>query len=204
MIQIAAKCCTTNCMIRSLTYWNYIKETSYHYSNEICQFFYYLFVYFSKDKWFIIPGHTYPIAVNNVVNDYNQHFRINLWKYDAYKNQLAYHAGPLHDPVTCYKFTWLSAKISAVEDGKFVMEYELDDFISNLRIYNDTDNDNDVYAIMTLHTFLLAWSCKNKIWFSDFALVSLHIIDEMGEEQIIFLDKNKSINENLKKYNKSE
>jgi hypothetical protein len=188
-------------MIRSLTYWNYIRENSLHYSKEIYYFFCYLFGYFSKDKWFILPGHNFPIAVNHVLNDYNPHFRSNLWKYDAYKNQLSYHTSLLYDPITYYKLTWLSAKINIVEGDKFVMEYELDDFISNLRIYNDNNSDND--STITLHTILLAWSCKNKIWFSNFAVVSLHIIDNLGEDHIMLVDKNESIQENLKKYNKS-
>ena len=174
------KCCTPHCMIRSLTYWNYITDSTQYISREIYGFFSYILGYFSKDKWFILPGHTYPIAANSVVNDYDPYFRTNIWKYDANKNRLEYHHTPLREPVKSYKLSWLSAKINNV--GSYAVDYELDNFISTMCIY--TDN-----VMPRMQMLLTAWSIKNKIWFSQFSVTTIHIIDEFGEDRYIYLDK---------------
>jgi hypothetical protein len=129
-----------------------------------------------NSQWVFLSSYNIPIPfthINNVnTNDI-------IWKYNQLDNKLEYNSNTTQK----IKIPWLSSKIVAFHNFSSIKtEYSLDNFIESLNINTIPINAPSLYLLITL------WSINNKIWFTREYTVQLHIIDEMGDEQIYSLD----------------
>jgi hypothetical protein len=129
-----------------------------------------------NSQWVFLSSYNIPIPfthINNVnTNDI-------IWKYNQLDNKLEYNSNTTQK----IKIPWLSSKIVAIHNFSSIKsEYSLDNFIESLTINTIPINAPSLYLLITL------WSINNKIWFTREYTVQLHIIDEMGDEQIYSLD----------------
>jgi hypothetical protein len=129
-----------------------------------------------NSKWVFLSSYNTPIPfmhINNInTNDI-------IWKYNQLDNKLEYNSNTTQK----IKIPWLSSKIVAIHNFSSIKtEYSLDNFIESLTINTIPINAPSLYLLITL------WSINNKIWFTREYTVQLHIIDEMGDEQVYSLD----------------
>ena len=171
--------CKTKCMITAIKCWNNIYDAYHTCKDNINSFFRHVMHYFKKDytHWYIMSDHMFPLSYmminnKNVLND--------IWIYDSKLNILYYdvisdisHNTSHNVSHNIYKLTWLSAKICIQYSQE---EYNIDEFIYNLRIASDD--------VPTLRTLLTAWCIQNMTWFYPLSSVSFYIIDEFGDENV--------------------
>jgi len=160
--------------IKGMILWNYSKElynNTIHSYNKMYKYvkdYYYRY----NDVWLFIPGHTFPISLNNVHNKIQA-----SWIYDNYKNTLT----NVNNTHIC-KLSWLSAKVK-IENTC----YEMDSFIEKFTIYTD--------IAPSLYIIFICWCAHTKQWFTMDNII-FHIFDDTGDEVIRTLDYKPIINNN--------
>lgn len=169
-------------IIKMMTMWNYLCEL-YTSTKERCQnFYYYLKDYFygHHDMWLFIPGHSFPLSMNNL----NNMIHVN-WIYDNLDNTLTLGINDDVDLVHC-RFSWLSAKIRVIQSHaeNECIEYIIDDFIEKFRI-NTLES-----SVPTLYMIFMCWCAYTKHWFKPDDHIEFHAIDDMGEEIILTIEDN--------------
>jgi len=162
-----------------MTLWNYL-STLYINSKIGCKnMFYYIQNYFHgyHDTWLFIPGHTFPISLNNISNPIDID-----WIYDNFDTTFTYSSDENDRLIPC-KFSWLSAKIQIVDPRipDEAIEYNIDDFIENFVVHTKSDTPPSLYLVF------MCWCAHSKNWFTLDNKIQFHIIDDMGEEVIIDL-----------------
>jgi hypothetical protein len=168
-------------LIKLMTFWNYLNESINIIQYKLDRFYNYLKDYFygHNDIWLFINGHSNPLSLNNLNNNINVN-----WMYDNHTNTFSLVQNTL-DKINEYKFSWLSAKITVKSffDSSNCYEYTIDDFIEKIIIKTSEKE------IPSLNMIFMCWCVFSKHWFNMFDLVKFHVIDEMGEEIILDLQK---------------
>jgi len=174
----------TYCLIKMITFWNYITVLYNNIKNKCQDIFYYMkdYVYGYHDTWLFIPGHSLPVSLNNIYNPIDID-----WIYDNYDNTFKL-CSDENDTLVPYKFSWLSAKIQIVyshtPDEAF--EYNIDSFIEKFTVNTKSDIPPSLYLIF------MCWCVYSKHWFTLDDNIEFHIINDMGEEIIINLESHNS------------
>jgi hypothetical protein len=163
-------------IIKAMTVWNWLRDFYINTTIRTVRFYEYITAYFKNhhDTWLFIPGHTLPLPVSNLKNEVS-----GSWIYDNSDYTLTYCN---ESTIKQYcKFSWLSTSVKITDPllGGVSTEYNIDDFIGNLRIY--TNNDE----CPTLSTLFLVWCAHNKHWFNNNCRVEFKAINEMGDEDIL-------------------
>lgn len=175
-------------LVKCLTYWNLIRSYYNWITIEYTNFYKYIKNYFSglNDMWVFIPGHSTPITLNTVDSrhklDIDWIFDRELCILDHYDNS--------SKEISC-NLPWLSAKIVITDPespSNTPIDINIDDFISEFRVQTTSDK------VPTLNSIFLSWCIYSRNWFNGHHDVNFHIIDEMGEDMIINLEKH---NDNL-------
>lgn len=134
----------------------------------------YFFSYFFQDHstWYLIPGHSFPLSSLHVKHIENYVFLKECWQYHERNHTLS------HNIINDWKrVPWLSAKLSVSTESENI-EYGMDEFLDVFRFEGSP----------TLSLVFLSWCIHAKQWFSPFSIVSIHVINEMGEDVIFTLD----------------
>jgi hypothetical protein len=174
-------------IIKMMTIWNYIIESSNKFFDKCESLYEYVKDYYCgyHDKWLFIPGHSLPLSLNNLYNTIPA-----LWIYDNFSKSLKLGGTTdVSEKVKC-KFAWLSAKIviHISGDENNSIEYNIDDFIEEFILHTMDDYTPSLYI------FFLCWCVYSKHWFKRADIVEFHIIDSCGEEQILTInDHNDSL-----------
>jgi hypothetical protein len=100
------------------------------------------------------------------------------WTYDARSHRLISKQADVSHPI---KLAWLSVKL-VVTTEYTVTEYDMDAFFQIFRIYTEERTP-------TLYDIFLCWCIFNKQWFATTDHISFYVIDHLGEERTIELDK---------------
>jgi hypothetical protein len=162
-----------------MTLWNYIFE-SYNLLLDKCERLYnYIkdYYYGHHDIWVFIPGHTFPLSLNNIYNSVDAN-----WIYDNFTKSLSINMNSLNQ-VKC-KFAWLSSKIVieySDKPGKGI-EYNIDDFLEQFTLNTVDDITPTLYVIFT------SWCAYNKHWFNSDDYVEFHVIDNNGDEIVLTME----------------
>jgi len=77
------------------------------------------------------------------------------------------------------KMSWLSAKLVIIDQQDSEVEYDMDSFLEEFRMYSN--------QVPTLTILFLCWCAQYRRWFSSNAIVQFHIIDHNGENQMLTL-----------------
>jgi len=164
--------------VKFISLCNYVYETIDNTHKQCQNIYYYLKDYYKghHDVWLFIPGHTFPLSLNNLNNAINTN-----WIYDNYDNTLMFTKNEEYD--IC-KLSWLSAKI--VNSNS---EYEMDTFIEKFSIYTNTD------VIPSLYIICICWCIYTKNWFT-MDNIEIHVIDDNGDEVILHLNDSLIIKNN--------
>ena len=115
----------------------------------------------ASHRWLFIKGHTLPLPQSHCT----PHGTIE-WIYSDHV--LTYGAD-----TTLYPLSWLSATLVIANK-----EYDIDHFLSSFRASD---------GLSLTHLFL-SWCAETKQWFTPDTILSFHIIDHQGDEQIVTLD----------------
>ncbi len=123
-------------------------------------------------KWAFISSYYTPIPITSI----DKHYSPNIaWVYNESDNSLTYNSVGNK----LIKIPWLSTKIVSINKHSLAKrEYNLDSFIENLQISTIPISAPSLYLI------IMAWSINSRVWFTDEESLYLHIIDEMGDDQI--------------------
>jgi hypothetical protein len=173
-------------IVKSMTLYNYMTELYTTTTEKVKNLYSYLNNYYKgyHDIWLFIPGHTIPLSLNNL----NNAVKVN-WIYDNYDSSLIF--GVNHNPdITNYdnlqlsssKLTWLSSKIRIINSKNHV-DYDIDTFIQKFRL-RTVDN-----VVPSLYVLFMCWCTYTKYWFKRDDIIEFHIIDSMGEEFVLNLEK---------------
>lgn len=136
------------------------------------------------DVWLFIPGHSIPVILGNL----NNIVKVN-WIYDNFDTSLIF--GVNHNvelsncedlPLTSCKLSWLSSKIRVINSKNHV-DYDIDSFIQKFRV--KTVNN----VAPSLYVLFICWCTHTRHWFKRDDTIEFHIIDSMGEDIIINLEK---------------
>lgn len=129
-----------------------------------------------NSQWVFLSSYNIPIPFTHINNNNTNDV---IWKYNQLNNKLEYNCNSTNK----IKIPWLSSKIIATHNFSSIKsEYSLDNFIESLIISTIPINAPSLYLLITI------WSINTKIWFTREYTVQLHIIDEMGDEQIYPID----------------
>lgn len=173
-------------IVKSLTVYNYVTELFSTTTEKIKNLYSYLNNYYKgyHDIWLFIPGHTIPLSLSNLNNAVNVN-----WIYDNYDSSLIFGANSNEEilnyqnlPLTSSKISWLSSKIRVINSKKHV-DYDIDTFIQKFRLR--TLNN----VVPSLYVLFMCWCTYTKYWFKRDDTVEFHIIDSMGEEIVLNLEK---------------
>ena len=165
-------------LVKCISLWNWLTEKSTNVCKSTVYFYSYVVDYFfnTHNQWIFTPGH--PVPMNQVTVIPNN----NKWQYNATDNVLTYYT----NDVKC-SFSWLSAKLMVYENEIHSSEYEppckeynIDDFISTLRIYTVANRPP------TLMMIFMLWCIYTKQWFSSSANIEFHVINDLGEEHVYY------------------
>ncbi len=123
-------------------------------------------------KWAFVSSYYTPIPITSI----DKHYSPNItWFYNESDNSLTYNSVGNK----LIKIPWLSTKIVSINKHSSVKrEYNLDSFIESLQINTIPISAPSLYLI------IMTWSINSRVWFTDEESLCLHIIDEMGEDQI--------------------
>lgn len=176
--------------IKSIILWNKMTEYYKNIKNRFTDFYNYIHYYFKGDnhKWVIIPGHTLPISLNNIYNEVDSE-----WLYNNLSNTLFYMQKSEED-YKLFKFSWLSAKIVLILHGEQDKSYDIDNFLNNFKLYTVKDKIPDLFTIFMI------WCIHTKHWFKKNTYVEFHIIDDNGDERILYAENTELKIENNKIY----
>lgn len=173
-------------IVKSVTLYNYITELCSTTTEKIKNLYSYLNNYYKgyHDIWLFIPGHTVPLSLSNLNNAVNVN-----WIYDNYDSSLIFGANSNEEilnyqdlPLTSSKISWLSSKIRVINSKKHV-DYDIDTFIQKFRLR--TLNN----VVPSLYVLFMCWCIYTRYWFKRDDTVEFHIIDSMGEEIVLNLEK---------------
>jgi hypothetical protein len=173
-------------IVKSVTLYNYVTELYSTTAEKIKTLYSYLNNYYKgyHDIWLFIPGHTVPLSLSNLNNAVNVN-----WIYDNYDSSLIFGANSNEEilnyqdlPLTSSKISWLSSKIRVINSKKHV-DYDIDTFIQKFRLR--TLNN----VVPSLYVLFMCWCANTKYWFKRDDTVEFHIIDSMGEEIVLNLEK---------------
>jgi hypothetical protein len=167
-----------------MTVWNYIFEMYQTTKRKCIGMYHHIKDYINghHDMWIFIPGHSFPISLNNLNNTAD----IN-WVYDNSLNLFTLCSKTETDKY--YKFSWLSAKIKVIDstDSNEISEYDIDSFIESFAV-NTKEN-----IIPTLYLVFMCWCAHTKHWFKMDDRVEFHIIDDMGQDVVYNLDDHNNL-----------
>jgi len=173
-------------IVKSMTVYNYLTELYTTTTEKIKNLYSYLNNYYKgyHDIWLFIPGHTIPLSLNNL----NNAVKVN-WIYDNYDSSLIFGVNNSTN-ITDYdnlklsssKLSWLSSKIRIINSKNHV-DYDIDTFIQKFRL-RTVDN-----VVPSLYVLFMCWCAYTKYWFKRDDTVEFHIIDSMGEEIVLNLEK---------------
>lgn len=160
--------------IKGMTLWNYSGLLYNNTINGYNNMYKYIkdYYYGYNDVWLFIPGHTFPISLNNVHNKIEA-----SWIYDNYEHILTNG----NDKNIC-KLSWLSAKVKIDNT-----DYEMDSFIEKFMIYTN--------IAPSLHTIFMCWCAHTKQWFT-MDNITFHVFNDAGEEIILTLHDTLTIHNN--------
>lgn len=164
----------TTIFIGCLRLWNWMSDSFYKTKNNITSFYGHVSAYFRGDNhiWCMFSDHTLPLPLTMI-----QHPMHINWKYNYAKNELFNE----EECTTRHcKVSWLSSKL--VVTGKTTEEYDLDPFFHDFRIHSSNQ-------VPSLSSLFLSWCIYTKQWFLSTDTIYFHIIDDMGEEHKLYLDK---------------
>lgn len=169
-----------------MTLYNYMTELYTTTTEKVKNLYSYLNNYYKgyHDIWLFIPGHTIPLSLNNLNNAINVN-----WIYDNYDSSLIFGVNNSTN-ITDYdnlklassKLTWLSSKIRVINSKNHV-DYDIDTFIQKFRLR--TVNN----VVPSLYVLFMCWCTYTKNWFKRDDIIEFHIIDTMGEEIVLNLEK---------------
>lgn len=160
-------------LIKCITIWNWMKDKGKSLYNSTVYFYCYILDYFynTHNKWIFSPG--YPVPMNQIIIIPNN----NKWEYNSTNNILSYHT----NDIKC-SFSWLSAKLVVYENENEIQStsYDIDEFISTLRVYTIANRPP------TLMMIYMLWCIYAKQYFSSSTTIEFHIIDDMGEQYVYY------------------
>jgi hypothetical protein len=161
--------------IRCLTWWNYTREWFSFLVNtcSVCWHHTSHHLRGNHMKWFLLSGHTLPLSSLHAPSSMHA-----PWTYDARSHRLISKQADVSHPI---KLAWLSVKL-VVTTEYTVTEYDMDAFFQIFRIYTEERTP-------TLYDIFLCWCIFNKQWFATTDHISFYVIDHLGEERTIELDK---------------
>jgi len=173
-------------IVKSMTLYNYMTELYTTTTEKVKNLYSYLNNYYKgyHDIWLFIPGHTIPLSLNNL----NNAVKVN-WIYDNYDSSLIFGVNNSTN-ITDYdnlklsssKLSWLSSKIRIINSKNHV-DYDIDTFIQKFRL-RTVDN-----VVPSLYVLFMCWCTYTKNWFKRDDTIEFHIIDSMGEEIVLNLEK---------------
>jgi hypothetical protein len=168
----------THILVNGMNLWNWISELYSKTKHRVYDFYSYLFSYIRGENniWCIFQNYKLPLPYS-MTNNYSPI----LWKYHSLKKHLSYNDN--HKPIDIIsKVSWLSIKL-VIKEKNHKHEIDLDPFFNDLKIYTHSN------ISPTLQFILLAWSISHKQWFLSSDTIEFHIIDNMGEDHILELNK---------------
>lgn len=167
-------------IVKLMTFWNWLGELYRNTQQKCIGMYNHIkdYVRGHHDMWIFIPGHSFPLSLSNL----NSTTHIN-WVYDNSTNVFTLCSDK--DVEKQYKFSWLSAKIKITDafEPNEVSEYNIDNFIENFSV-NTQEN-----IVPTLYLVFMCWCAHTKHWFKMDDHVEFHIIDDMGQDVVLNLDK---------------
>jgi hypothetical protein len=165
----------TTIFIGCIRLWNWMTNSFDKTKSNLTSFYNHVSSYFRGDNniWCIFSDHTLPLPLTMI------HYPISInWKYDCLRNKLFNEGEGIAQ--SC-KVSWLSSKL--VVTGKTTQEYDLDPFFNDFCISSISNK------VPTLSSLFLSWCIYMKHWFLSTDIIYFHIIDDMGEEHQLYLDK---------------
>ncbi len=166
-------------IVKLLTLWNYIRDTTNALYEKCFNFFYYIkdYLHGHHDTWLFIPGHTVPVSLSNLYNMVHVN-----WIYDNFDKSLT--LGGVDNIDTHSTFSWLSAKIRVIhfDNPDSAYDYDIDDFLQNFTVHTKQNIAPSLYEVF------LCWCTHTKHWFKTNDIIEFHIIDDMADEIIVSLD----------------
>jgi hypothetical protein len=170
---------TTILIVKLMTFWNYVCSLYSSTINKYRTISHYIKDYYHgyNDTWLFIPGHTYPLSLNNIYNIIEVD-----WLYNNFERNLFLYTNKTDDHINC-KVSWLSAKINITDpyNPDEIIEYCIDDFIENFTVQTRKDIPPSLYTIF------MCWCAHTKHWFKLEDIIEFIVIDEMGDEIILNL-----------------
>ena len=175
---------TTYSIIKLMMIWNYIRELYYVSVYRCTNMYNYIqdYVYGHHDTWMFITGYSIPLSLSNLNNSVEVD-----WVYNNHNSELTLFG--LSESVTC-KLSWLSAKIRIINptDSTKYLDYSIDDFVEQFKLITDGE------YVPTLYIIFMCWCIHTKHWFKINDNIEFHIINDIGEEQILtFAEHNESL-----------
>jgi hypothetical protein len=171
---------TTILIVKCMTLWNWIASLFDSIIDRTENLYYYMKDYFNgyHDTWLFVPGHTFPLSLNNLYNT----IHVN-WLYNNSSNKLRLIKDTSEETINC-KFSWLSANLVIGDPLKpdEADQYNIDDFIEKFLI--ETKGN----ITPTLYMVFMCWCAYSKHWFRPDHIVEFHIINDMGEDIVLNID----------------
>lgn len=167
----------TQLLVHLIVLWTLLLEFYEKSRYAITDLFYYLKDYYHgyHDTWLFIHGHSLPISLNHFYN--NNHV---TWIYHNSSTTLEHSSDDNRKKY--YKMSWLSANIHIHESN--IIEYNMDSFLESFLVKTSSNH------LPTLSTIFNAWCAHTKHWFRPHSTIEFHIINHLGEDQIINLNNN--------------
>ena len=158
--------------LQLLILWNICSSAARRFYHRFQRWAHYQLTFWETktSQWFFLPGHTLPISGSSL-----RDACVADWVYDEAHHTLT-QSSPSDTP---YQLSWLSTKL-VVLDPKFPdEEFDIDDWLSELRVYATEPPP--------LSVLFHSWCAHYKLWFSWERIVQFHIIDHHGEERMLSL-----------------
>lgn len=171
-------------LVKLITLWNTLNELYTEYTTKTIKIYKYIidFYYGYHNVWMFINNNLTPISLSNI----NNHIEPD-WSYDTDMNELKLITNKTNNnDIKSYKISWLSSKIriyNVNNTDTTYKDYEIDNFIENLQIKTNTNNPP------TMSLLFMCWSIYTKQWFKMSTKIEFHIITNMGDDEVINLDK---------------
>ena len=158
--------------LRLLVLWNAISSAARHSYHRFQRWANYQRAYWEvkTSQWLFLPGHTLPISGVSLRDACPPD-----WIYDEATRTLTQSVAS----DTPYQLSWLSTKLVVLDPQHPDREYDMDDWLSELRVYA-TDPP-------PLPILFQSWCAHHKQWFAQDRIVQFHIIDHHGEERMLSL-----------------
>lgn len=156
--------------LRLLILWNICSSAAQRFYHRMQRWGNYQRTYWEAktSQWFFLSGHTLPVSGASLHDACPSN-----WIYDEATYALT-QSSPSDTP---YQLSWLSTKLVVLDPHLPDDEYDIDEWLSQVRIYATEPP--------SLSLLFQSWCAHHKQWFAQDRIVQFHIIDHHGSERML-------------------